>query len=34
LEGWEGGREVVKNYIFLDYFLEEGLEAQFLGVRV
>jgi hypothetical protein len=30
----EEAREVVKNYIFLDYFPEKGLEAHFLRVRV
>ncbi len=34
LDRWGGGREIVKNYIFLDYFPEKGLEAHFLGVRV
>ncbi len=34
LEGWGGDREVVKHYIFLDYFPEKGFEAHFLGVRV
>ncbi len=34
LEGWRGGRKVVKNYIVLDEIPEKGLEALFLRVRV